>query len=170
LRPFKKSEFYLKNDEDSWKIAYMKAKDNIEMIQKKNLFEFNNINKNDDDWNNSKSKMIKYANLYETNGWEYLLSKENFIIDANNPNKKELFTNTKEVEPYDSSYENKKKSNYTFEKNKLLSRDISQQIDECIPYEHFSLHTKQFNEEQLLLVYNILYKKNKYPTKTLNSF
>jgi hypothetical protein len=45
--------------------------------------------------------MIKYANLYETNGWEYLLSKENFIVDPNNPNKKELFTNTKEVEPYD---------------------------------------------------------------------
>jgi len=26
LRPFKKSEIYLKNNEDSWKIAYMKAK------------------------------------------------------------------------------------------------------------------------------------------------
>jgi hypothetical protein len=59
-----------------------------------------------------------------------------------------VFTNTKEVEPYDLSYENKKKSNYTFERNKLLSHDISQQINECIPYEHFPLHMKQLNEEQ----------------------
>jgi hypothetical protein len=43
----------LKNDENSWKIAYMKDKDNIEMIQKQFLFKFNNINKNDDEWNNS---------------------------------------------------------------------------------------------------------------------
>jgi len=96
--------------------------------------------------------------------------KKNFMVDPNNPNKKELFTNTKEVEPYDLSYENKNKSNYTFERNKLLSRDISQQIDECIPYEHFSLHMKQLNEEQRLLVYDILYNKNKYPTKTLHFF
>jgi len=54
LRPFKTSEIYLKNDEDSWKIAYMKGKDNIEMIQKIYIFKFNNINKNDDEWNNSK--------------------------------------------------------------------------------------------------------------------
>ncbi len=31
----------------------MKDKDNIEMIQKQFLFKFNNINKNDDEWNNS---------------------------------------------------------------------------------------------------------------------
>lgn len=31
----------------------MKDKDNIEMIQKKKLIKFNNINKNDDEWNNS---------------------------------------------------------------------------------------------------------------------
>jgi hypothetical protein len=59
-----------------------------------------------------------------------------------------VFTNTKEVEPCDLSYENKRKSNYTFERNKLLSHDISQQIDERIPYEHFFLHMKQLNEEQ----------------------
>ncbi len=76
------------------------------------------------------------------------LSKENFIVDPNNLKKKEVFTNTKEVEPYDLSYENKKKSSCTFERNKLLSHDISQQIDECITYEHFSLHMRQLNEEQ----------------------
>jgi len=43
LKSFKKSEIYLKNDEDSWKIAYMKEKDNIEMIQKQFVFKFNNI-------------------------------------------------------------------------------------------------------------------------------
>jgi hypothetical protein len=43
--------------------------------------------------------------LYKTNGWEYHLLEEIFIIDPNNPNKKEVFTNTKEVEPYDLSYE-----------------------------------------------------------------
>jgi hypothetical protein len=48
----------LKNDENSWKIAYMKDKDNIEMIQKQFLFKFNNINKNDDEWNNSELKNI----------------------------------------------------------------------------------------------------------------
>jgi hypothetical protein len=84
--------------------------------------------------------------------------------------KKKVFTNTKEVKPYDLSYENKKKSNYTSERNKLLSRDISQQIDECIPYKHFFLHMKQLNEEQQLLVYDILYKKYKYPTKTMFFF
>lgn len=86
------------------------------------------------------------------------------------PKNKEVFTNIKEVKPYDLSYENKKKSNYTFERNKLLSRDISQQIDECIPYKHFFLHMKQLNEEQQLLVYDILYKKYKYPTKTMFFF
>jgi hypothetical protein len=81
LKTLKKSEIYLKNDRNPWKIAYMKEKDNIEIIQKQFLFKFNNINKNDDEWNNLKYKMIKYAYLYETNGWEYLLSQENFIVD-----------------------------------------------------------------------------------------
>ncbi len=36
----------------------MKDKDNIEMIQKQFLFKFNNINKNDDEWNNSELKNI----------------------------------------------------------------------------------------------------------------
>lgn len=35
----------------------MKDKDNIEMIPKKTLFKFNNINKNDDEWNNSELKI-----------------------------------------------------------------------------------------------------------------
>ncbi len=56
----------------------MKEKDNIEMIQKQFVFKFNNSNKSDDEWNTSESKMIKYANLDETNGWEYLFIKRKF--------------------------------------------------------------------------------------------
>jgi hypothetical protein len=81
-----------------------------------------------------------------------------------------VFTNTKEVEPYDLAYENKKKSNYTFERIKSLSRDVSQQIDECIPYEHFSLHMKQLNEEEQLLVYDTYIRKINIQLKHCISF
>lgn len=68
-------------------------------------------------------------------------------------------TNTKNVESYNLSFEIKNKCNYTFEKR--IFQDISQQVNECIPYENFSLHMRQHNEEQWFIVYDILYLKKK---------
>jgi hypothetical protein len=47
----------------------------------------------------------------QTNGWEILFSNE-IIDNASNPHKNMLFTNTKEIEPYDVSYENFAQSKY----------------------------------------------------------
>jgi len=134
----------------------MKDKDNIEMIQKQFLIKFNNINKNDDEWNNSELKNIYMLTCMKQMDGNIFYQKKILLFIQTIPKKKKVFTNSKEVKPYDLSNENKKKSNYTSEKNKLLSRDISQQIDECIPYKHFFWHMKQLNEEQQLLVYDIL--------------
>jgi hypothetical protein len=50
----KKSEIYLKYDEDLLKISYMKWKDKIEMIWKQFVFKFNKNNKYDDEKDNLK--------------------------------------------------------------------------------------------------------------------
>jgi hypothetical protein len=81
-----------------------------------------------------------------------------------------MFTNTKEVEPYDLTYEysstnNKKKT----KKNNTQIHDLSQQVDECIPYEKISTNMKKNNDEQQFIVDYIIYK-NEYPSKPLHIF
>jgi hypothetical protein len=43
--------------------------------------------------------------IHEKNGWEKIFPNE-IINSASNPHKNILFTNTKNIEPYDLSYEN----------------------------------------------------------------
>lgn len=45
FKPFKEFEIYLKYDENSWKVFYMKKRDKIEMIQKQFVFKINNVKK-----------------------------------------------------------------------------------------------------------------------------
>jgi hypothetical protein len=51
----------------------------------------------------------EYTKIHQTNGWEILFSNK-LIYNASNLHKNILFTNTKEIEPYDVSYENFAKS------------------------------------------------------------
>jgi hypothetical protein len=72
---------------------------------RKFVYNFNPSNKYDVQWDNLKSKL---KNIYENswkNGWEKLFPNE-IISNVINPHKNILLTNTKNVEPYDLSYEN----------------------------------------------------------------
>jgi hypothetical protein len=48
--------------------------------------------------------------IHETNVLDNLFSNE-IVDDVSNPNKNILFTNAKNIEPYDKSYENSFRSN-----------------------------------------------------------
>ncbi len=65
----------------------------------------NPSNNSNIEWDNLESQVKEYTKIHQTNGWEILFSNE-IIDNANNPHKNILFTNTKEIEPYDVSYEN----------------------------------------------------------------
>lgn len=52
-----------------------------------------------------KIKVKTYMKIHEKNGWEKLFPNE-IISNVINPHKYVLFANTKNVEPYDLSYEN----------------------------------------------------------------
>jgi hypothetical protein len=54
-----------------------------------------------------------------------LFSNE-IIDDASNPHKNILLTNTKDIEPYDVSYENLTQSKNKNVQNKLLTHNVSQ--------------------------------------------
>jgi hypothetical protein len=75
----------------------------------------------------------------------------------------------KEVEPYDLMFENHMQPKKKSSKN-LLVMHVYQQIDEHVPYEKFASQLKEFNDEQKIIVDDILYKKNKNPTKPLHIF
>jgi hypothetical protein len=47
---------------------------------------------------------------------------------------------------------------------------VYQQIDEHVPYEKFASQLREFNDEQKIIIDDILYKKNKNPTKPLHNF
>jgi hypothetical protein len=51
-----------------------------------------------------KIKVKAYMKIHEKNGWEKIFPNE-IINNASNPHKNILFTNTKNIEPYDLSYE-----------------------------------------------------------------
>ncbi len=86
----------------------------------------------------------------------------NEIIDnASNPHKNILFTNTKEIEPYDVSYENFAQSKNKNVKNKLLMHNAFQQTNEFMTYKKFSSHMRQLNNEKKAIVDDILYQKIK---------
>jgi hypothetical protein len=95
----------------------------------------------------------------------------NEIIDnASNPHKNIFFTNTKEIEPYDVSYENFAQSKNKNVKNKLLTHNGFQRTDEFMIYKYFSKHMKQLNNEQRTIVDDILYQKIKILTKPFHTF
>jgi hypothetical protein len=62
-----------------------------------------------------------------------------------------MFTNTKEVELYDLTYEYSSTLKKKKEK-KTPIHDLSEQMDKCIPYEKFSTNMKKLNDEQRLIV------------------
>ncbi len=94
----------MKNNCDSWKDANMEQKNDIEKMWKKIVYNFN-LSYFEIEWDNLKSQVIENTKIHQTNGWENLFSNE-IIDNANNPHKNILFINTKEIEPYDVSYEN----------------------------------------------------------------
>ncbi len=56
------------------------------------------------------------------------------IDDASNPHKNILLTNTKDIEPYDVSYENLTQSKNKNVQNKLLTHNVSQWTDDFMAY------------------------------------
>jgi hypothetical protein len=89
-------------------------------------------------------------------------------IDLNASNLKlNVFTNTKEVELYDLTYEYSSTLKKKKEK-KTPIHDLSEQMDECIPYEEFSTNMKKLNDEQRLIVNDTIFKKHKFPSKSLH--
>jgi hypothetical protein len=52
-------------------------------------------------------------------------------------------------------------------KNRTPIHDVSQQMDECIPYEELSTTMKKLNDEQIFIVNDIIYI---YPSKPLHNF
>jgi hypothetical protein len=78
-----------------------------------------------------------------------------------------MFTNIKEVELYDLKYDY---SSTLKKKKKKHQFIIFQQVDECIPCEELSTNMKKFNDEQILIVDDIIYEKQKYPSKPLHIF
>jgi hypothetical protein len=105
--------------------------------------------------------------IHETNVLDNLFSNE-MVDDASNPNKNILFTNAKNIEPYNTSYANPFRSNN--KKYKLLTHNVSKQIDEFMACKEFHLHMRQLNNEQETIVDDILYKKPKNPTKPFHIF
>jgi len=84
---------------------YKTKKNDIEKFS----YSFNPSNNFDIEWDSLKAQIKEYTKICQTNGWEILFS--NGIIDnASNPHENLLFNNTKEIEPYDVSYENFAKS------------------------------------------------------------
>jgi hypothetical protein len=88
-------------------------------MRKKIVYNFNPSNNFDIDWDNLESQVKEYTKFHQTNGWEILFSNET-IDNASNPHKNILFTNTKEIELYDVSYENFAQSKNKNVKNNLL--------------------------------------------------
>jgi hypothetical protein len=66
-----------------------------------------------------RSQVKEYTKIHQTNGWEILFLNE-IIDNESNPHKKILITNTKEIEPYDVSYEN-----FTQSKNKNVKKNVN---------------------------------------------
>ncbi len=89
----------------------------------------------------------------------------NEIIDnAINPHKNILFINTKEIEPYDVSYENFAQSKNQNVKNKLLMHNVFQRTNEFMTLKKNSTDMKQLNNEKKIIVDDILYQNIKNPT------
>jgi hypothetical protein len=72
-----------------------------------------------------------------------------------------LFIKTKEIKPYDVSYENFAHSKNRKVKTKLLMHNVFQQIDEFITYKEDSSHMKKINNEQRAIVEIFYTKKSK---------
>jgi hypothetical protein len=90
------------------------------------------------------------------------------ITNASNPKKNPLFTNIKEIKPYDLKYKNNTKSKDNYFKNRLTTYIDSNNVDECLPYKSFSTKMRKFNNEQSTLVDDVLLKKEKHPSNPLH--
>jgi hypothetical protein len=69
------------------------------------------------------------------------------ITNASNPKKNPLFTNIKEIKPYDLKYENNTKSKYNHLENILTTYIDSNNVDERLPYKSFSIEVLNLNNE-----------------------
>ncbi len=47
---------------------------------------------------------------------------------------------------------------------------VCQQVDKCVPYQKIASQMREHNDEQRIIMDDILYKKNKNPTKPLHFF
>ncbi len=74
-------------------------------LKKKIVYKFNQNNKYGDEWDHLQEQVKEYTKMNEINGWKNLFSNET-IIKASDWQKNTLFTNMKEVEPYDLTCEN----------------------------------------------------------------
>ncbi len=101
-----------------------------------------------------------YAKIRQPNVSKILLSNE-IIDNASNLHENTLFINTKEIESYDVSYENFSQSKNRKVKNKLLTHNVFQQMEEFITNKQKSLHMKQLNNEQRAIVEISYTKKSK---------
>jgi hypothetical protein len=61
------------------------------------------------------------------------------ITNANNPKKNPSLTNIFKIEPYGLKYENNTKLKYKYLKNRLTTYIYSNNVDEHLPYESFSI-------------------------------
>ncbi len=59
-------------------------------IWKKNINNFCNTNKYQDEWYNLQSIVKKYTKIHETNGWDVNLFALEIITNANNPKKNNI--------------------------------------------------------------------------------
>ncbi len=71
-----------------------------------------------------KIKVKAYLKIHGKNGWEKIFPNE-IINNVSNPHKNVLFTNTKNIEPYDLSHENFAH---------LINAYFFSQANECITY------------------------------------
>jgi hypothetical protein len=77
----------------------------IQKNGKKIVYNLNPSRKVDLQWDNLKSQVKEYPKIHQRDGWEILFSNK-LIYNASNPHRNILFTNIKEIEPYDVPYEN----------------------------------------------------------------
>jgi hypothetical protein len=74
-------------------------------MKKKIVYNLNPSNNFNIEWDNLEWQVKEYTKIHQTNGWEILFLNE-IIDNASNPHKNIFFINTKEIKPYDVSYEN----------------------------------------------------------------
>ncbi len=101
--PFHTLEYNFKSQHLSWKNVHLNQKDDLEKIRKQFAYNFNILNDYGEEWDNLQSQLQEYTKKHEVNEWEFFFINE-INLDASKP-KLNMFTNTKEVEVYNLTYE-----------------------------------------------------------------